>query len=335
MKINRKELLNALKAAQPGLAEKEGVVQSQDFVFNKERVFTFNNEVAVSHAIKTNITGAVPAKEFYQLINKVNSEEIELDINDNELLLKGSRAKAGLRLEGKIKLPLEELGMPEKWGKLPENFCEAIQFCLFTASRDPSKEVLTCLYVTNDYIESGDNYRITRKDISTKIFKEPILLPASSAKEVIDYSPTEFAVTDGWAHFKNSKTDVIYSCRIWDGEYPDQSKYLNVTGKKIQFPSTILDIMDRASVLSDGDRASIIVADNKLTVKTENMSGWFEEVVRVKFDDSLEFEIQPDFMKSIIKINNTAIIGKNLMKFEGDSFQHVVSFNTKKSKSKE
>jgi len=333
MKVNRLELINALQAVMPGLSQREIILQSTSFVFTEDgAVVTYNDEIAVSHPIKVNFVGAVPAKEFFAFINKIKTEEIEITASDSEIIV-GSKAKAGLRLEPNITLPIQDLAQPEDsdWKKLPKSFCEAASFCMFTVSRDQTKPVLTCLHVNGQYIESTDNYRITRFDMGAeakKIFKgdhASLLIPAHAAKSIIGYSPISFATTEGWAHFKNAE-GLQFSCRIFEEEFPDIEQYMKVSGDIVQFPASLIDILDKASVFSNGERVTISLEEGKLLVTSEGTSGWFKEPARVNYEgESIAFEISPDFMKSIRKITDTAEISKNVMKFSGENFTHIVA----------
>jgi DNA polymerase III sliding clamp (beta) subunit (PCNA family) len=331
MKIKRTELLQACKAVMSGVAVKELVAQSSSFIFQNDRVYSFNNEVAVNHPIKVGFEGAVPAKEFLALITKVKAEEIALTVNKGELLLVGSKAKAGLRLEEDITLPLEDVGDPEDWCELPSSFNKAVGFCLFSASKDDSKAILQNIHIKGQFVESCDNYRITRYDMGKSAnFVDALLIPAVAAKDIISHEPTFFAETDGWLHFRNDD-DVTYSCRTAKADYPDFTPFLKSDGVELSFPPTLPEIMDRADVMSDGMRVSIILEEDFLTVCTENESGWFEESIEAKYKGAdVEFEIQPIFIKEILKYKGTAFINEKTLCFESDNFKHVVQLLKKK-----
>lgn len=335
MKIKRTDLVTACKAVMSGVAVKELITQSSNFVFDQDRVFSFNDEIAVSHPIKVGFTGAVPAKEFLAFINKTKADEISLTVKDSELLIVGSKAKAGLRLEQDITLPIDDIGEPEDWTELPSPFNKAVGFCLFSASKDESKAILMNIHVKGQYAESCDNYRITRYDMgkaSASAFPNELLIPAFAAKDIITHEPTEYAVTDGWLHFRNDD-DVVFSCRTIVDTYPDFEPYLVCEGEVLEFPQSISEIMDRADVLSDGERVSIILEEDFITVCTENQAGWFEESIEAKYKGKdAEFEIQPEFIKSILKHKGKAKINEKVLMFESDLFKHVVQLLTPKKK---
>jgi DNA polymerase III sliding clamp (beta) subunit (PCNA family) len=332
MKIKRAVLLEALKAVQPGLAAKELIAQSESFVFADNRVFTYNDEIAVSHPVALGINGAVRAKEFYALINKVKTEDISLEVKGGELLLTGSKAKAGLRIEHDVVLPLEQLGMPENWTELPEVFCKAVQACLFSASSNEQQIILTCVHVIENLVESCDNFRITQVDMGKETIADDMLIPALAARDIITHDPVEYAFTEGWIHFRNEK-DVTFSCRYIEGEYPDYTPFMDVDGIEVELPDTLPAVLDRASIMGDGERVTIILDQNELLVTTENEAGWFEETIDIAYTgEPVEFDIQPEFMKSILKMNGTTTIGENSIRFDSDNFVHVVKIMAPKPK---
>jgi len=337
MKINRLDLIKALQAVMPGLSQKEIIEQSTAFVFTKTGyVVTYNDEIAVSHPVEVDFVGAVPAKEFFALVNKVKTEEIELEIKDNELLLKGSRAKAGLRIDKKIILPILTLAQPEEedWKKVPANFCEAISFCLFSVSREVSKPIINCIHVHKGKVESTDNNRVTQYDMGAvkKAFEDHTLIPAHAVKAIVNNKPTHYAKTDGWLHFTN-KDDVTFSCRIFEDDFPDASAFFAQKGGSIEFPKTLNDVLDKAVIFSNGERVTILLSGNRMTVSSEGVSGWFKEDVRAEYKgEDVSFDIYPEFMKSIMKITNKAEICAKVLKFIGDNFIHVVALVKSKKK---
>ena len=331
MKINKGALQEALKAIMPGIAAKELIEQSSSVVFINNTLVSFNDEVAVSYPFVSNFTGAVPAKELLALVNKAKTEEISLEVSGAELIFKSGKSKAGLRLEHDIHLPLEAIGEPSKWTALPDAFCRAVQFCLFTAGRDEQKPVLTCVHVVDNYVETSDNQRITRFTMGGTCGEE-LLIPASAARDALAYKPTDFSLTNGWLHFINDK-DVMFSCRCFEEVYPDLGVWLTCSGETITFPKELPEILDRADVMSDGDRVGIILENDSLVVATEKSSGWFEEDCSAEYKgDVVEFDIQPEFMKSILKITNKATLGEHVLKFEGADFVHVVWLMEPKNK---
>lgn len=327
MKINRIKLSNALKIVSPAV-----VGTSEDltgsFIFSKGRVFTFNNELAVSTPIDVGFTGAIPAKKFEAFVNKVKTEDIDLVVKGGEVFLSSSKAKAGLRLEESFTLPLEDVGMPAEWFSLPVSFKDAVSLCLFSVGKDYSKEILTNIHIKDNYVESCDNYRATRYILDFETGE--MLIPAVSAKVICSGNPLKYAIADGWLHFKNAE-DVTFSCRCGAGGYPDLSNFVSSEGEPFDFPEDVAEMMDRAETMSDGERASVFLEDGELIISTENNGDWFEESSKIKYDGKpFEFDIQPKFLKAIVKYKGEVSLCEKVLKFETDVFTHVAQLLTKK-----
>ena len=125
----------------PGLSPKEIIEQSSCFVFMDRMVHTYNDEISCSQSSLLKVEGAVPAIPFISILRKL--EEDELDIRTNEensqLLVKGKRRRAGIRIDSKVLLPIEEVDKPKKWKPLPADFADAVAITQPCAGSDAAK----------------------------------------------------------------------------------------------------------------------------------------------------------------------------------------------------
>jgi hypothetical protein len=333
MKINRQELLMALETVKPGLANREMIEQSTQFAFMGNRVVTYNDEISISHPVTgIELTGAIPADPLYHLLSKAKKEEIEITMTSSEIQFGMGAEKAGLPLATEIKLPLDELGTPGKWKPIPENFVEALLFCIFSCSRDMSKPVLTCIHVHNEgRIESSDNHRITRywtDPIPVKTF----LLPATSAQHVLKPDIVEIAEGKGWIHLK-TKQGTVYSCRVFAENYPETGDFFKVEGTEIKLPKSLPEILERAEVFAKQEflldqKTEITLENNKMKIRTEGPQGWYEGEMNMKYkEDPITISIHPKFLREVIGKVQTCILGERVMKFEGTNWEHVVSMS--------
>ena len=335
--MKKAELIKALEAVKPGLANREMrmIEQSTSFAFMEDRVVTYNDEISISYPLKgIPIQGAIKAEELYAFLSKVKTEEIEIETDDTEIRLKAGRAKAGFTLQSEIKLPLEELDEKTKWKTVPEGLMDAIKFAAFSCSSDMSRPILTCINVDKSgLIESSDNLRITRYEIE-KLPVESFLLPATSARDLVKYNPTEMCSGKGWIHFQ-TKNGTVFSCRILDVEFPDISKILEVEGVEVSFPKTIEEILERTSVFSKKENANsgdIIVSleKNKITLRSEGISGWSEEDANIRYSaEPVSFMVHPQLLKEIVSKVRKCILGSDRLRFEGEGWIHVVALQVK------
>jgi len=342
MKINRQELLDILKAVKPGLASKEMIEQSTSFVFEKGRVYTYNDEVAISHPAPKGLTGIVQAKEFYSLLDKLKDEEIEIECTSKELKIQSRRKKAGILLEKEILLPIKEINTPSKWKKLPKLFIDAIDFCVFSASTNMSRPELTCLFISKNIVQSCDGFRMSEYNMGKSKVEKEFLLPATSAILLKDYAPKEYAITKGWGHFKNGQ-GTIFSCRLGEGNFPDIKRHFEVSGIELEMPKKLLSGLSRADIFannqsgnnpynSDTPYVLVNLEKGKMSISSKNSAGWFKEDIRVKYKGTpISFEVNSNFLKKILPILEVTYINKedkNLpektgkLSFKGDNFVH-------------
>lgn len=329
--MNRQEILNILKAVKPALANKEIIEQTTCFIFQRKTVYTYNDEVMISHPINLPIKGAVPAKELYDLLNSVEAENIKIKQDEREIVIEGegSKFKAGISLEEKITLPIKDIKLTDSWIRLSKCFCEGVQFCLFSTGTDYSNLVLTHIHVNKEYIESSDNFRLTRYSSRNRTC---MLIPITAAKELIKYSPTHYQKTKGWIHCKN-KEGVVFSFRIHSSEYPNTSDILKMKdATDIRFPSSLLTSLINAESLCkeelSGDKfIKVSIKEKEMVIKSQGDVGWYKETFNLRRSygkKKIEFEINSKSFRDILSHLKKATISKNKMKFEGDNFTHVV-----------
>jgi len=337
MKINRQELIKALEIVKPALANKEMIEQSTSFAFMDGRVVTYNDEISISHPVTDlSIDGAVKAGKLYGYLNKVKKDEIEFVITDSEIRMTVGKSKAGLVLQAEVKLPLDEIGKMGKWQKLPEGLIEAIKFCVFSCSNDMSKPVLTCIHVRKDtsQAESSNNRRATFHKFDGILPGSSFLIPSHSAVELCKLPATHIAQGSGWVHFKTAE-DTIFSCRIFQDDFPEMKHLFKVEGKELKLPKTLGDILDKAGVFSSkehflDDRVEISLADNKIKIRVEQDSDWFQEDANIRYSgEPISFQIHTAFLKEICQ-QGKCILGENMLKFQGDNWEHILALSAGK-----
>lgn len=332
MQIKKAKLTEALEIVKPGLANKEIIEQTTSFAFIKGKVVTYNDSISISHPIEgLDIEGAVEAGNLYKFLGKVKTDDLNLELKNNEIVFTAGRAKAGLTIQAEIKLPLEEINGKKKWEELPENFTKFIGFAMTSCSKDMSRPVITCVHVNESgIIEASDSYRITRCDLKSDLPIATFLLPASSAVEVVKINPTKAFKKEGWIHLSNEEGTEI-SCRILNDTYPDASSVLNMTGDRLILPQTIDEVLERAMVFSKREHLldeiiTITIQNNVFEISSRSSTGWFREEINMRYSgDKIMFSITPFLLKGILSETRECHISKERtkLKFEGEGWQYV------------
>ncbi len=324
MKINREYLQNTLSSVMAGTATKEVIEQTMHFIFSEGKVFTYNDEIAINCHLALDVKGAVPAKEFITLISKMKSEELDITMSTGEIKIKGGKAKAGLRLESEILIPIDDMDIPTKWRKMPADFEKAVRMCLPSVSKDQTKPVLTCISIDDVDMISSDNQRLTAYTMDSGLFKEPVLIPADAAKALLTNKPIKCGLSKGWLHFKN-KDDLVFSCRYLDEVFPDVSRLITEEGITITFPKNLPEILDKANTVMEGVLVKITLKDNTITINSTGAVGWFEESAKTKYTEkAISFEIGSDHLAQMIKGDVDVLLTKNTLEFSTEDFIHVV-----------
>ena len=347
MKIDKKTFSKILENVKPGLAKSSNAIIefSNSFALTENAVVTFNDNISVSHPIDNDeLLGAVKAEEFLKIIQRIAPDKnglLDLSLIDNEIVIKGKRAQAGIPFNEGAALPLDEINQSKKkWAKLPKEFIKGIKLATFCVSHDASLPLLTCLHIKGNKISSTNRLRAFTFTMSTKM-KSEILLPAAQALILAHYPITHYSLDDYWAHFK-TEDDVVISIRIYrndDNEYPDLSSFFNETGQTLSFPKNIKDVIDRAEVFCQGDTdaekiITINVQPKKWILKTRTETvGWFKEILPHKGDNEFEFEVPLNFLNDIVSSTTEAELIQDeetettFLQFETEKWAHVLMVN--------
>ena len=336
MKVNKSQLLNALEKVKPGLSSKEIIEQTTNFAFMNGRVVTYNDEISISCKVDgIDFEGAVEAAPLYKFLNKIKHEDIELEIQETSLVVKGGNAEAGLAFKSEVKLPVLEITKEMKWVKLPSDFISALALCRFSCSRDMSKPVLTCVHINNGVVETCDNHRLTTYDLQRSAGKTPMLLPATSVTELIKYQITHYTIHGdrSWIIFKTDDDSIHFGCRVYQEEYPDLSPIREFGGNEILLPEGLSEVLDRAVIFAVQEddhfpEVDLTVFKNKIQVSVEKNTSWFKESLDTKYDgEELKLSVNPLFLKEILGKIKSCVINEDLskMKFVGDVWNHVIA----------
>ncbi len=336
MKINKKQLLEALEIVKPALANKEtDISQATSFAFLDGHVVTYNDEISLSHPLSNApVTGAVKAEELYQLLSKTKKDEIDVDVQENEIQFRSGRGKAGLTLQAEVTMPLENVKERSDWVELPENIHNDFLFATQTCSKEMSRPVLTCIHINPEgYIESSDGYSISR--IKRKVNVDaPILIPASSAREAAKIKPVNIALGDGWVHFQ-AATGTVLSCRVFEDQFPPIDNFMKVEGMNLTLPKTTADVLDMAAVFAKRDHfleeaVKVKLSRKRISFKSESDSGWYEEEINIKYDGgTMEFAITPYLLKRIISSTRDCVLTERNIKFAHDNWEYVAMLQAK------
>lgn len=329
LRVNREQLLNSLESVSAGLAAKATVEQSSMFCFKDERVWTYNDEICASAVSPLEgLAGVIKADKLIDILRKLQEDELDVDVEDNKLIILGMRKDVELVLQKDIQLPIDKLDSPNEWNPLPGDFSEALTMVSQCCSRDKSLFMLTCINITDKWLESCDNTQVIRYKMKLKL-PTSALVRGESVKHVVQLDVTEFSETGAWLHFRNP-AGVVIACRKFVFDYKDLSGPLTVDGgTRAILPKGLVEAADRAEVFSsDGNDSNKILVElkpGKLLVRGQGASGQYRESKKVEYKgEPLSFRVAPKLLKEICTKHNECELTKNRLKVKGEKFTYVV-----------
>lgn len=307
MVVQRKELLESLKLAMPGVETGSAVLQGADsFIFHDGKIYTYNDNISVSVPIKSDslisekIEGCVKADEFFKIISKFSSDEIHFEVSDKGTwILKSGKAKVEMTLlEFDYSSRLKNIEFNDDlWLKLSDDFISGVEHCRMIGN----KTRFSGIYFNKDKIISTDGnqlniYSLTDCDLPS------FWISDNSINELMKIGKfNEIQSVNNWIHFK-TENDVIFSLKSLQADsYPFNSvlKLIenNTSDKSIfhrKFPKNLYDIVERASVFSSDISEHLVVKFNITTdgieISSERNSGKYAENILWDDDENVEFE---------------------------------------------
>jgi hypothetical protein len=338
MNIKKKILQDALEIVRPGIASGDMIDQASSFAFIDGDVVSYNDEISIRHPLSDlSLTGAVRADLLYKFLSKITNEDIEISTTEGDMIIQAGRAKASIKFESEIRLPLKELETKKEFIELPEGFIDALQLVVASSGNDVSKPKLTCVHINNKgFVEASDGLRIAHVAFDNAFSFDTLLIPARSIFAIIKLSPTKIALTDGWCHF-STKANTVLSCRIYENDvFPDTAEWLNVEGVSISLPVSINEIFERAIVFAKRDKdlkewIRITIGKNRFSIHAQSDDGsTFNEDVNFKYsDEPITFDITPMLLKNILAKTSTCTITDDRLKFGESNWSYVTALRSK------
>ena len=324
MKLKRKILLEALDKLKPGLSPKELVEQMTQFNFLGKHLVTYNEIVSVFVPFETDFICSVKADVFQGILSKLGETDMELGLVEEEvkddageavaikynlsLATESTEAEFPVLIEGDISEAMRTLekDMQGEWLPLPDDFSEGAYLCMFSASKDPADNTMTCINVDGSDLTCCDNTRATWYTMESEML--PFLMQAVVAKELKRYNPKAYRIGENWIHFK-SEDDIVFNVRRVKGKMKDVRPFFTKEGIEFNVPVELKEAIDLAGVVNADDSVMDRLVELSIENKRAICKAWKDGGARVKKEvpipfyagEDISFYINPDFMMEIIE----------------------------------
>ena len=309
--------------------------QGTHFVFDNTRVFTFNQEIAVSKPFETGISCSIKASDFYSVLEKIKSETIKLNVKNNEMIISGGKTKAGvvISFDDMLVKNIAALGIESlQWTPLPKLFVESLDLCSFSIAKDMVTPWQTGILVSKNKIASTDEWRVSQATVDGELVD--MIIPGNSVKELTKFAVEEYATLNGWAHFK-TPSGTVFSTRTMKNEtvYMEMidGVFSDLDGHRVTLPAELVDALDTVEVMAAGSddiskKITVTIANSQIICKGQNEQGWVEHKLEFENKDNLNLTItiNPVFFKQMIKIYNSMTICDRKAVLESENFKHAI-----------
>jgi hypothetical protein len=334
MRVTRTELLAALSRAMPGLSKRETLEQSNCFVFQGDRIRTFNDQIAISTPSPVEMD-AVVSYDLIDLLEKLPDAEVDVTTTESEVLVKGKKRSAGIARQTELLLPLDAIPVPEGWATLKDGVSHTLHQASQVCGNDPFEPLTTVVHIGKARIEGCDNYRYLRADGKTG-FGGSLLIPAASLDAVWSLHPFKQMATDnGWALLRTEDGTEI-AMRCVEGEYfKDLDGLLNVEdGEDVTLPSSLHEAVQRSIVMCESGHDAVIeiaIARGVLKLLARKEGGWFRERMKVKYSGRpIRFSTNPNLITDLLARTRKVVVGSKQMKITVDNTQFVIGLMAEK-----
>ena len=302
MKYNREELINSLQKLIPATADSGHYLTGADvFVFDGEAVHTYNDSLSITVRHSTVLKGAVKAKDFFKLLSKLKTTEIDIEAGDGVWNVQAGNTSAGINLkEDSISKYLETLPLDGVFKPVPANFFDGLKLCRINGNAS----FLRGIYVNGSEMVATDEIRLNFYGLESEM--ETFWIDDSSVNELLKLREkmTEYHVGAGWVLFRG-ETGTVFSCRKNQDEsfpYDKLTEYKQAYAKTeadaIQtFPAGFSGMVDRVGTLHediDGFEVIAVALDkNGFTLSSKTDAGTVKE--SGKWEKAFDAEIKTGF----------------------------------------
>ena len=340
MKIDRKKLVSELARALPGISVGTVKIEGADtFVFKGGHIYTYNSVISVDVKVDgiEELSGIVSAKEFYDCLTKLPSDEVEIEVTDKSWVLHDDKIKVTVNLL-EVKNIFERFNSitpnEDAWLKIDtEEFKHALNIC--SIPRNSTK--FSGLNFTGNEVWSTDQSEINRYELKTEYPK--FMISEAAVAELSKLSNlTHMQYNKRWVQFL-SEDGIVFSVRSISQEaFPIDLISKLVTKVKdepvfveMALTDKFFSAMSRALSFSsemEGVKTVSVSFGKEVKVVSSRKSGSYEEVVEDMSLDCDDFKLNLNadlFLSTDNRFETLKVLGEG--ELDEDTQVHLLFIN--------
>lgn len=312
-----------------------------------------DNELSIEKKIKADITqegeALVAGRLFADFVRKLNKDQIEINLINKQLKINYMDSEGVLSCMNAEDFPvLPSFEDKDNFTILSKDFKELINKVIFSASVDDARPILKgCLLEINGGKITSvalDGYRLAlcNKNIISSSGEIKTVVPARCLSEISKFlsdEETELKVYVQKNHIMVNVDNTTITSRLLEGEFINYKMIIpndfssTVTSEKLQFE----DSLERASILSKGDKNNLVKFDVKekiLTITSNSEEGNIKENILIDlkgkdiliaFNAKYFIEALKNISDDYITINFTSSVAPCIIQpVEGEEYLYLL-----------
>ena len=307
------EVLSRIENAMLAVMAAPILVQSDAIVFEGGELISFSGEILTRQPspFGEKITGAILAGDLLEVFKRFPDDVLRVESKEGELIVRGKKRMAGLRMMEEILLPYKNVPDPGKFYSFSDKLIPHMLSASGACGKDETNPRSTHVHVTENMVEATDGFRYFRANFPTGLERE-FLIHSAIIGSISKHSLQEISISDeGWIHFKTDG-DLKISCICNISDYYGRKMFdaiMKAEGKDIELPENMEEILSRAEIMNPSiaatgkadSRVEISLGENRLTILTEKENGWFKEQKEVSYSGpAFTFCINPAFLRQML-----------------------------------
>lgn len=297
--------------------------------------------------------------EFYQILQKMKTTELEVLTSDTSLLLKTPDSRTELFLVNKKLSVVGLIGTDQVpcWKTLPLNFCECVSVCGSCTSM--TEEKTDYVYFDKNKCVATNKFEVITSELSSEMQK--MFVRGRFAKIIAYYEPVAYDIfnSSDWNIYRSEDDTVLfvrtlnseehYPLIVNENEYSEEElmrrksfivdNLMQVQGTSLALPdkTKVEDLIKSCKIFSsktigeEMEQITVKIFSNNLILEAKGLLGRCK--VRTAYPESngisLSFSIHPQLFLDILTNGSECIVGSRAITVKTANFKHWVLLNKK------
>jgi DNA polymerase III subunit beta len=270
-------------------------------IFSRSRIDVFSTDLELSAISHVEHPGGVTARivvhgrKFLEILKEMDSEPINLEVQDNTMIIKQKQSEFVLGLQDAEEFPeVKEISGFEQFSLPATTFLDMLEKVGFAISTDETRYVLTGMYLVGTEgkisVVGTDGFRMALYQVEVPGVKgfKGIIIPKRSIQEigrmVTDEDEVKFVI--GEKHIQFSTPSVTVISRLIEGSFPDYENVIpknNANVLSMEKTKFLKGLRKVSTIVSKSEPIKVTFAEGIMEVETESEIGRAKEVLNVDY----------------------------------------------------